>query len=258
MDLRSSALGFTAMRGGYRGVSPRAVNRNVTRSPGELRGPFGTIAPSPRRAFRGRRAPRTRGGRADDDPGADGSRPTGALRPPAAPVDGPDPAEERLAPLRGARVDVDTRRAAQAVVAVCLVALAVLAVVLFVAGRRRTPSSRVPGGPRGARRRAGHRLPGRDGGQRLQRRRLRLHGDLHGLRCPLHRGDPGARCRPSGPRSGGSPSPGTPPVVHPGHGGGPAGLLDVFIAPLVLFFLVLLMPWCSSAASIDAGDPRAR
>ena len=56
---------------------------------------------------------------------------------PRAPVDGPDPAEERLAPLRGAGVDVDTRRAAQAVVAVCLVALAVLTVVLFVAAAKK-------------------------------------------------------------------------------------------------------------------------
>jgi len=42
--------------------------------------------------------------------------------------------DERLAPLRGAGVDVDTRRAAQAVIAVSLAGLAVLTVVLFVAG----------------------------------------------------------------------------------------------------------------------------
>jgi hypothetical protein len=51
-----------------------------------------------------------------------------------APGDGNGTDDERLAPLRGAGVDIDTRRAARAVIAVTLAGLAVLTVVLFVAG----------------------------------------------------------------------------------------------------------------------------
>jgi hypothetical protein len=46
----------------------------------------------------------------------------------------PEPSAERTAPLRGAGVDVDARRAGQVVVVVCLAALAITSVVLFVAG----------------------------------------------------------------------------------------------------------------------------
>jgi len=44
---------------------------------------------------------------------------------------------ERVATLRGAGVDVDVRRAGRVIVGVALVALAVLAVVLFVAGAQK-------------------------------------------------------------------------------------------------------------------------
>jgi len=57
-----------------------------------------------------------------------GSSPAGADPDPAPRGDGP------VTTLRGAGVDVDAHRAAQAVVAVCLVALAVGAVILLVAG----------------------------------------------------------------------------------------------------------------------------
>ncbi len=50
---------------------------------------------------------------------------------------GDDQSDERLAPLRGAGVDIDARRARQAVVVVCLVGLAVLTVVLFIAGAQK-------------------------------------------------------------------------------------------------------------------------
>jgi hypothetical protein len=46
----------------------------------------------------------------------------------------PEPSDAALSTLRGARVEVDVRRAGRVVVAICLVGLAVVVVVLFVAG----------------------------------------------------------------------------------------------------------------------------
>jgi hypothetical protein len=62
---------------------------------------------------------------------------TGPGSPPAGAGPDPDPAARDDGPvttLRGAGVDVDPRRAAQLVVAVCVVALAVGAVILLIAG----------------------------------------------------------------------------------------------------------------------------
>jgi hypothetical protein len=65
---------------------------------------------------------------------------TPTVTPPEPPADtGTEPATEPaagqpLTRLRGASVDVDVRKAAQLVVAACLVALAVTAVVLLIAG----------------------------------------------------------------------------------------------------------------------------
>ncbi len=53
---------------------------------------------------------------------------------PAALVNPPDESHQPLTTLRGASVEIDPRRAARVAVALCLTALAVLAVSLFVAG----------------------------------------------------------------------------------------------------------------------------
>ena len=112
----------------------------------------------------------------------------------AGPGPVPDP-DDRVAPLRGAGVEINGRQVARVVLGIVLATLAVLAVAFTVIGihnNRQIDQLRNQGVPVA---RDGHVLPGPARGQRQQRGRVHVPGRLRARRPPLQRGAARHRAR---------------------------------------------------------------
>ena len=168
-----------------------------------------------------------------------------------------EPAAVRCRPrattLRGAGVDVDVRRAGRVVVAICLVALAVLVVVLFVAGvHKNAQINRLrQHGVRGHRDGVG--VPRSAGGQRQQSAGYACQGtftlDGHRYREAI----PGNALRPPGTKVRAVAVSGDPPLLSTARAvATERASAGVFVVPSIL--LVVLVAARGSAGLQPAPD----